>query len=108
MSVAKGRIAEAKGVSYLQKLGFIVIDRNFYTRFGELDIVATKNNVIHIIEVKSGVNFEPILNITPLKIAKLERTIEIFMAKKSLDLDYQLDALIIKGEEIELFENITL
>ena len=108
MSVKKGKIAEAKAIEYLQKLGFIVIDRNFYTKFGEIDIVAIKNSTIHFVEVKSGKNFEPIYNITPLKLSKLIKTVDIYLSRKNFNLDYQLDALIIRDKEMELVENITL
>jgi len=108
MSFKKGYIAENKAIEYLQKLEFVIIDRNFNAKFGEIDIVTRKDNVIHFVEVKSGENFEPIYNITPLKIARLTRTIEIYLKKKNLDLDYQLDAVIIENGEIQLYENITL
>ena len=108
MSFKKGLIAEDKAIKYLQKLGFVVIDRNFNSRFGEIDIAVIKDDILHFVEVKSGVNFQPIYNITPLKVAKLTKTIDIYLKKKKLDMDYQLDALIIEDDEIEFIENITI
>ena len=108
MSVEKGRLAEDRAVKYLQLIGFTIIDRNFYTKFGEIDIVAIKDSTIHFVEVKSGKNFEPIYNITPLKLSKLIKTVDIYLSRKNFNLDYQLDALIIRDKEMELVENITL
>ena len=108
MSFKKGQIAEDEAIIYLQKLEFMIIDRNFNAKFGEIDIVAKKDDVIHFVEVKSGKIFEPIYNITPIKIARLTKTIEIYLKKKNLDFDYQLDAVIIEDGEIQLYENITL
>ena len=106
MSRAKGNFAEDRAVSYLQDQGFRVIDRNFYSRFGEIDIIATKDDILRFIEVKSG-DWDPIYQITPSKISKIIKTAEIYMSKKKLDFDWCLDAVIV-SEDIELIENITL
>lgn len=48
-----GRIGEDAGVIYLESLGFNITDRNYLKKWGELDIVAERDNIIHFIEVKS-------------------------------------------------------
>ncbi len=105
MSRAKGNLAEDKAVSYLHDKGFQVIERNFYSRFGEIDIVALKDDVLHFVEVKSGKG-EPIYKITPSKISKIQKTIQFFLNKTKLDFDYCIDGLIVKRDDIEMFENI--
>ncbi len=106
MSREKGNFAEKLGVDYLQERDFLVIDRNFYSRFGEIDIVAKKDGVIHFVEVKSG-DYDPIYQITPTKLSKIQKTAQIYMSKKRLDMDFCIDALIVT-ENIEFIENITL
>ncbi len=106
MSRAKGDIGEDRAIFYLEERGFRVIERNFYSRFGEIDIIATKDDVLHFVEVKSG-EWNPIYQITPTKISKIIKTADIYMKKKRLDFDYCIDALII-SEKIEFIENITL
>ncbi len=108
MSFYKGKIAEDRAISYLKRKGFIIIDRNFYTKEGEIDIIATREGVIHFIEVKSGKGFEPIYNITPSKLKKIIKSIKYYLHKRKLDLNYSIDALIIKDDEVEFIENITL
>jgi putative endonuclease len=105
LSRAKGKQAEDIAISYLQDRGFKIVDRNYYSRFGEIDIIALKDEVLHFIEVKSG-EWNPIYQITPSKISKILKTAEIYMSKKKLDFDYSFDALII-SEDIEFIENIT-
>ncbi len=105
MSRVKGNIAEDKAVFYLQELGFDIIDRNYYSRFGEIDIIAQKEAVLHFVEVKSG-EYDPIYQITPSKISKILKTADIYMQKKRLDMDYCVDALVVT-ESCELIENIT-
>ena len=106
MSRQKGNLAEDKAVSYLEDLGYLVIDRNYYSRFGEIDIIATKDKVLHFVEVKSGEG-EPVYQITPSKLSKIQKTAMIYMSKKRLDMDFCFDGLIVT-EDIEFLENITL
>ncbi len=109
MSRAKGNIAEDKATIYLEENGYFVLERNFYSRFGEIDIIATKENVLHFIEVKSGESFElAIQNITPRKLSCLIKTANIYLKKSSLDIDFMLDALMVTPQNIELVENISL
>ena len=54
MSRQKGNLAEDTACGFLYDNGFTIIERNFYSRFGEIDIIATKDEVFHFIEVKSG------------------------------------------------------
>ncbi len=39
-----GKLAEDKAVVFLQQQGLTVLQRNFYSRFGEIDIILLKND----------------------------------------------------------------
>lgn len=106
---AKGNMAEERGAEYLRKNGFRILDRNVYNRFGEIDIIAFRDNVIHFVEVKSAMSYEQAINnITPSKLQKLGRTIQFYLQKKKLNSDYCIDALIVSENGIEWIENISL
>jgi len=108
LSRVKGSIAEDKAVLYLKSAGHEIIERNFYSKFGEIDIISVKDKVLHFIEVKSGVNFEPVYAITPKKLDKIIKTINYYMLKKKINPEFSVDAIIIRKKEIEFLENITL
>ncbi len=109
MSRAKGDAAEQKAAEYLRREGFRIVDRNVGSRFGEIDIVAMKGDVLHIVEVKSAPSYEQaVANITPAKLRKILMTAQAYMKKHRLDIDYSLDAVIVSGGNCELLENITL
>jgi len=109
MSRAKGNLAEDKASLYLENIGFLIIDRNFYSRFGEIDIIVSKDNILHFVEVKSGLDYESaILNITKSKLSKIIRTAQVYMKKNSLDVDFVFDAVVVTPKKIEFVENITL
>jgi len=102
-----GNIAENKAIEFLENQKFIIIDRNFYTKFGEIDIIAKKDNVLHFIEVKSGKNFQSIYNITPTKMKRIIKSIEVYLKKYKLQNPYQIDAITIDNGKLELIKNIS-
>ena len=109
MSRAKGNLAEDKACEFLLNNGFMIIERNFYSRFGEIDIIATKDGVLHFIEVKSGLDYESaIQNITPKKLSRLIKTGNVYLKKNALDVDFVYDAIAVTPKNVEMVENITL
>ena len=109
MSRAKGNLAEEKACGFLYDNGFSILERNFYSRFGEIDIIVTKDNVLHFVEVKSGDDYElAIQNITKSKLSKLVKTANVYMKKNAFDGDFEFDALVVTPEEIYHIENITI
>ncbi|MSN95694.1 YraN family protein [Campylobacter sp. FMV-PI01] len=101
--------SEDKAVNYLRNLNFEIIDRNFKSKFGEIDIIAKKNSVLHFVEVKatSG-EYDSIYRITPIKMDKILKTIDFYLMKSKFDLNYQIDALLVQKNEIKFIENITI
>ncbi len=109
MSRAKGNIAEEKACEFLVTAGYTIVERNFYSRFGEIDIIALKENVVHFIEVKSALNYElAVQNITPKKLSRLIKTAQVYMKKNALDVDFMIDAVIVSPKNIEIIDNITI
>ncbi|MGL5439445.1 MAG: YraN family protein [Filifactoraceae bacterium] len=51
-NVKKGILGENIGSDYLLKNGHCILDRNFRTKHGEIDIITKKRCNIHFIEVK--------------------------------------------------------
>ncbi len=49
---AKGTEQETVAAQYLSKQGYVILETNYRCRFGELDIVARKDHVLVIAEVK--------------------------------------------------------
>lgn len=47
-----GQRAETAAATYLQGLGYEIVERNWKTKWCEIDIIATKDHIVHFIEVK--------------------------------------------------------
>lgn len=48
-----GKIGEKIAKAFLMKQGFSIIEINYPTRYGEIDIIAKKGPTLHFVEVKS-------------------------------------------------------
>lgn len=90
-----GTTGEDIATKYLEKKGFFIIDRNYKRKWGELDIIAQKNEVLHFVEVKTvsrksyGGHFEqeinnyrPEDNMHPWKIKRLQRALQTYLLEK--------------------------
>lgn len=49
----RGNLGEDFAAAWLEEHGYRILARNFLTRMGELDIVAKKDGVVSVVEVKA-------------------------------------------------------
>jgi len=90
-----GAIGEDIASKYLENKGYFVIDRNYRKKWGELDIIVQKNNILHFIEVKTVSrrsyngkfeeeinNYRPEDNMHPWKLQRLRRAIQTYLLEK--------------------------
>jgi len=105
-----GDESEDLATRFLEQEGFVIVERNYFARkLGEIDIIAQKEDALHFIEVKSGkADFDPVYNLTPAKMRKIVNSAHYYLKSKAIDLPYCIDALIIRGDEVEFIENVTL
>lgn len=80
----RGREAEELAAKYLLQEGYLIIDRNWRCRSGELDIVAEKDGMLVIVEVRSrssqSLGFgTPAESMTPRKIRQVRDTAAVYM-----------------------------
>ena len=115
-SQKKGELGEELACMFLVKHDFVIIERNYTRRLGEIDIIATKGGKMYFIEVKS-MSFNSSIraeeNMNEFKLKKLYRTIELYMQEKNLtDIDWQLDLVCVlldeinKKAKVKIIENI--
>lgn len=77
----KGVLYEDQATKYLKKKGYKIIDRNFKTKFGEIDIIALDKDILVFIEVKGGSDklYNPAERADINKLKKIMRTAEYFI-----------------------------
>src|SRR5688572_4744119 len=85
-----GKRGEELACAELEKRGYLIVDRRFRTRCGELDIVARDGVVLVFVEVKarSGSNFgTPLESVTWQKQQRLSRMAASYLCVKRLGHD---------------------
>ena len=72
-----GRWGEDRAVEFLQRQNFSVIERNYNSSVGEIDIIAKKGDDFYFVEVKtrSAGPFATNLAVTGQKLHKLKKTV---------------------------------
>ena len=110
MSRDVGNEAETKAAEALINDGYKIIERNYNTRVGEIDIIAEKDKCICFVEVKYrnprgyGTAIDAI---TKSKMRKILMTAKKYLYENNLsDADYRIDAVVIDGENIEIMPDI--
>ncbi len=106
----KGKTYENMAISYLEKLGYTILHKNFHTRYGEIDIIAEEGNNLVFIEVKGRTSTKfgyPEESINISKINKLITTAEIYLSKY-VNKDYEeirFDVITILNKNIKNIKN---
>lgn len=112
----KGKEGEEMAAKWLEDRGYKILDKNNSTKFGELDLIATKNDILVFVEVKfkQTEDFgtpEEMIGIN--KLNQVRRTAELYLLTnpdiaKQFD-KYQIDAVCIVEEtgRISHHENLT-
>jgi len=125
-----GTLGEDIACRFLKNKGFSIKGRNYRKKWGEIDIIAGKNNTIRFVEVKTvsreklpqnmakETGFRPEDNVHPGKIKRLHRAIQTYLAdqykgKNIDDVDWGLDVVTVelntqtKEAKINFIENIS-
>lgn len=114
MNVSRGRYFENKVRELLKKQNYSIIVSNFYSPYGEIDIIAEKCNKIFFIEVKYLSKTNIINPIKKIDIAKIRRIfLTISYLKKFCRINqFQVDSycLYFKGGKLnfELYPDLRL
>ena len=121
-----GELGEEIAYKYLLGKGFLILERNYTKKWGEIDIIAEKGDIIYFIEVKS-VSCEtlpdlndpnrkrPEENMHPWKMKRLSRTIETYLIQnRAGNRPWQFDVALVfidiknRKARVKILENIIL
>lgn len=101
-----GEVGEDIATKFLVKHSFIIVDRNFWKKFGEIDIICRKGGKVHFVEVKT-VSRETVSretsdeyraedNIHSAKLKRIGRTIEAYLNEKNISEEWEFHAIVIE------------
>lgn len=107
-----GKFGEELAAEFLQKNGYDILETNWTFQKAEVDIIAQKENILSVIEVKTRSSVAlglPQEFVKPKKIQLLVKAINEYIISNDLDAEVRFDIIAINKEEssykIEHIEN---
>lgn len=86
-TIALGKEGEALAVAFLKKHGYRILEKNFKTPLGEIDVIALDGDTVCFIEVKTRTNEtygSPFEAISRFKQRKLSQSALLYLKRKNL------------------------
>ena len=103
-----GNHAEDAAANYLQRHGYEIIDRNWKTKWCEVDIIAVRKDIVYFVEVKYRRSHRQgggIAAITPKKLRQMGFAAKLWLHTHG-DHDARLSVIEVTGETFEVTEFI--
>ncbi len=97
-----GKFGEELAVEFLQKNGYIILETNWTFQKAEIDIIAQKENILAVVEVKTRSSIEfglPQDFVKPKKIQLLVKAVNEYVISNDLDSNIRFDIIAIYKEE---------
>lgn len=107
MSIVMGKHVEQAALRYLEQHGLKLVNKNFYSRQGEIDLIMRDGDFLVFIEVRSRKNSRyggALASITPLKQRKIIKTAEYYLLKHRIGDRFPLrfDVIVSEGDGLAL------
>ncbi|MCP4646145.1 MAG: ribonuclease HII [bacterium] len=100
-----GRAAETRAARYYKNLGYTILEKNWRSASGEIDLIVKKNNTVTFVEVKSthtGHSTEALGKIDRAKIGRIRNAAGIWIAESEWKGLCSIEAALVTGSSIEL------
>ena len=108
-NLSHGLHAEQVAVDFVETQGYRIVDRNWRTKWCEIDIVIQKNHEITFVEVKYRQNDyqgDGLDYVTVQKLARMARAAEAWVQAHRWPGDYSLGAIEVAGNNYQVQEFI--
>lgn len=97
-----GEAGEQMAVEYLLEAGYEILERNYRVKHLEIDIIARKDGVVHIVEVKtrsssrsSGGQYTPEAALTGKKLDRVMKAAESYISDEGVCSELSVDLIAI-------------
>lgn len=91
-----GKRGEDEARKYVKQMSYKVLETNWKTKIGELDIVAMKDGILVIIEVKASAKLgavSPEMRVNAKKQHKLKQLAQLYAKSRKLDCPIRFDVI---------------
>jgi putative endonuclease len=108
-----GRLGEDKAAEYLEQKGYLIRERNFRCRLGEIDLIAEQNEYLVFVEVKSryktNQSINPLISMTKKKCGRIRLLGETYLGRygiKTKQPRFDVIGIVFRNEEQYSLEHI--
>ena len=116
-----GNLGEKIAQKYLVDKGYTLVDTNFWRKWGEIDIIAKKNDAIHFIEVKtvsyetktlleyslSSRSWRPEEQVTSRKLNQMRKAIETWLSDTQYKGEIVVDVIALRIVLYETYATVS-
>jgi len=117
-----GKTGEDVATLFLERKGFTILERNYWKKWGEIDIIASKGDMVYFVEVKA-VSYEtkaaleyavshetwtPEERVHQAKMHSLANTIESWIFEKNYPGSWQIDVISVRLVPRETFATVKI
>ena len=109
-----GRTGEDIAARTLREKGYLILERNFSNKFGEIDIIAKHDNVLVFVEVKTkiGIDFGlPEEMVSPGKLQRIRNMATMYLKGESVACRIDVVAVVLDKNNrvvrLTHYENVT-
>lgn len=104
-----GQRGEDIALKYIKSKDFKVLNRNYATKDGEIDLVAVKDNVLYFIEIKTTLlrnanvldnsRYKPEYNVSREKLLKMQLCAETYVFEHNVSCETRFGAILIEIDD---------
>ncbi|HRM45199.1 MAG TPA: YraN family protein [Flavobacterium sp.] len=97
-----GKLGEELAVEFLRKEGYRILETNWMFQKAEIDILAQKENILAVVEVKTRSSLDfglPQDFVKPKKIQLLVKAVDAFVSERDLDIQVRFDIIAVHKED---------
>lgn len=117
---ATGDLGENVACEYLNGKGFTILEQNYLKKWGEIDIVAKKNGIVHFVEVKTVSHetkadlehavahetWHPEEQVHQFKLHQIEKALETWLSENRYTGEFQIDVVAVRIVPRETYATI--
>lgn len=107
MSLYLGKKGEDFAANFLAKQGYEIIERNYHSRYGEIDIIAKKDETIAFVEVKTrkaDAKYSPSEAVTYSKQKKINLTALTYLVQNETLAQPRFDVIEVMSNEGRIYK----
>ena len=115
-----GGLGEGTAAKFLKDKGYEIVEMNYWRKWGEIDIVAKKDSMVHFVEVKTvshetkselklaidNRTWRPEEQVHQFKLKQISKALETWVSDNGYDGEWQIDVVAVRVVPRETYASV--